>query len=396
MNKNDLLRQKIDLEKLLGRSFVPRVQLPAGEKILESNLVKVVIGPRRAGKSVYCLELLKDKKFAYLNFDDKKMIGADEDEVFKILQGIYPQARYYLFDEIQNLPGWELFINKLQRRGHNIILTGSNAKLLSGELATHLTGRFLEIEILPFSFAEYKKAKKRSIWDYLTDGGFPETVVEPNDPKVYLPTLFDSIILNDVIQRHNVKYTAKINELASYVLANTAGTFTYSKLASSLGFPSVLTLQKYFSYLIQTYLFFELLRFSPKIKEQFKAPRKIYTVDNGFITSRAFAASPNYGKLCENLVFIELVRRGYRPNLDLFYYQTRNGKEVDFVLKRGHKVEQLIQVCYSLDQTDTKKREESTLSEAEEELSCENSLIITGNNLGEWLLSKSVVGNFGK
>jgi len=117
MNKNDLLRQKIDLEKLLGRSFVPRVQLPAGEKILESNLVKVVIGPRRAGKSVYCLELLKDKKFAYLNFDDKKMIGADEDEVFKILQGIYPQARYYLFDEIQNLPGWELFINKLQRRG---------------------------------------------------------------------------------------------------------------------------------------------------------------------------------------------------------------------------------------------------------------------------------------
>ena len=388
MNKNDLLRQKIELEKLLDKSFVTREQLPAGEKILESNLVKVVTGPRRAGKSVYCLELLKGKKFAYLNFDDKKMMGADEDEVFKILQEVYPEAKYYLFDEIQNLPGWELFVNKLQRRDNNIILTGSNAKLLSGELATHLTGRYLEIEILPFSFAEYKKAKNGSIWDYLIDGGFPETVVEPNDPKVYLPTLFDSIILNDVIERHKVKYTAKINELASYVLANAAGTFTYSKLANSLDFSSVLTLQKYLSHLIQTYLFFELLRYSSKVKEQFKAPRKIYTIDNGFITSRAFTASPNYGKLCENLVFVELVRRGYRPGLDLFYYQTRNSKEVDFILKRGYKIEQLIQVCYSLDQTATRKREESALREAQEELSCRNSLIITDDNLEGWLLGK--------
>ena len=362
MNKNDLLRQKIELEKLLDKSFVTREQLPAGEKILESNLVKVVTGPRRAGKSVYCLELLKGKKFAYLNFDDKKMMGADEDEVFKILQEVYPEAKYYLFDEIQNLPGWELFVNKLQRRDNNIILTGSNAKLLSGELATHLTGRYLEIEILPFSFAEYKKAKNGSIWDYLIDGGFPETVVEPNDPKVYLPTLFDSIILNDVIERHKVKYTAKINELASYVLANAAGTFTYSKLANSLDFSSVLTLQKYLSHLIQTYLFFELLRYSSKVKEQFKAPRKIYTIDNGFITSRAFTASPNYGKLCENLVFVELVR--------------------------GYKIEQLIQVCYSLDQTATRKREESALREAQEELSCRNSLIITDDNLEGWLLGK--------
>ena len=388
MNKNDLLRQKIDLEKLLNKSFIARAQLPAGKKILESNLVKAITGPRRAGKSVFCLELLKDKKFAYLNFDDKKMVGTDEDEVFKILKEVYPNAQYYLFDEIQNLPGWELFINKLQRRDHNIILTGSNAKLLSGELATHLTGRFLEIEILPFSFAEYKMAKNGSIWDYLTDGGFPETVVEPNDPKVYLPTLFDSIILNDVVERHKVKYAARITELASYVLANTAGTFTYSRLANSLEFPSVLTLQKYLSYLIQTYLFFELLRYSSKVKEQFKAPRKIYTIDNGFITSRAFATSPNYGKLCENAVFIELIRRGYRPGLDLFYYQTRNGKEVDFILKRGYKVEQLIQACYSMDQTDTQKREESALKEAQEELSCKNSLIITGDNLEEWLLNK--------
>lgn len=389
MNKNDLLRQKIELEEKLSRSVVSRDQLLAGQKILDSNLIKVVLGPRRAGKSVYCLELLKGKDFAYLNFDDRKITDADEDEVFDMLKEVYPRARYYLFDEIQNLPKWELFVNKLQRRDYNLILTGSNAKLLSGELTTHLTGRFLSIELLPFSLNECRKVKNCSIWEYLTDGGFPEVVALPNDPKVYLPALFDSIILNDAVKRYRAKYPAKITEMALFLLGNAAGTFTYNKLSNNFDIPSVLTARKYLSYLIETYLFFELTRYSNKVKEQFKAPRKIYCVDNGFITSRAFATSPNYGQLCENAVFIELVRRGYYPNRTLFYYQTRNRKEVDFILKKGYKVEQIIQVCFDLEHLDTRKREESALKEAEEELNCKNSLIITGDNLEEWLLKKT-------
>lgn len=387
MNKNDLLRQKTEIEEKSTRSYIEREQLPAGLKVLDSNLIKVVTGPRRSGKSVFCLELLKDKKFAYLNFDDPKMVNADEDAVSDMLGEIYPGANYYFFDEIQNLPNWELFVNKLQRQGLNLLLTGSNSKLLAGELATHLTGRFLAIEILPFSFREFAKIKTATVWDYLAAGGFPETVALNNDYKVYLPTLFDSIVLNDAIERFDVRYAGKIKELAGYLLANSCGTFSYTKLKNNLAFQSVLTVQKYVAYLTETYLFFELVRYSAKIKEQFRAPKKVYCVDNGFISSKAFSTSPNRGKLMENTVFVELVRRGFRPGLELFYYQTRNGKEVDFILKNGHKVDQLIQVCYSLEEVDTKKREESALKEASEELACQNKLIITADNLASWLLT---------
>lgn len=389
MNKNVFLKQKEELNKLLSKPYVSREQLTIGQKFLASNLIKVVTGPRRAGKSIFCLELLQGKQFAYVNFDDEAFKTVKNyNEITDGLEQFYPKSSHYLFDEIQNLPDWEIFVNKLQRRGFNLILTGSNSKLLSGELATELTGRHLALEIFPFSYREFKKINKGTLYDYLQNGGFPEVTALPNDPKVYLPTLFDSIVLTDVVKRYNINLPVNLTNLSTYLLANIATTQSYSKLKNALNFRSVFTLQRYVSYLNEAYLFYELLRFSPKLKEQFKAPRKIYSIDNGIVTARSFTTSANLGKLCENLVFLQLLRRGYKPNQSLFYYQTKNGKEVDFVLREDFKIKKLIQVCYDISDPQTKKREESALLEAEKELNCDNSQLITFDSLESWLLAE--------
>ncbi len=388
MNKNVFFKQKEELHALLAKPYIPRDQLAAGQKLLPLNMIKVVTGPRRAGKSIFCLELLRGKRFAYANFDDEAFQAVGEyDEITDGLREFYPNAEYYLFDEIQNLPNWEMFVNKLQRRGFNLLLTGSNSKLLGGELATELTGRHAVLEIFPFSYSEFKKINNGSLYDYMRNGGFPEVTALANDPNVYLPALFDSIVLTDVVKRYHLNQPVNLTNVSAYLLANIATTQSYTKLKNALHFKSVFTLQRYVSYLTEAYLFYELLRFSPKLKEQFKAPRKVYAIDNGMVTTRSFRTSPNMGSLCENLVFLELIRRGYKPNKNLFYYQTKNGKEVDFVLRKDYKTEKLLQVCYDLSDVQTKKREESALMEAEKELDCTHSEIITYDSLESWLLA---------
>ncbi|MDO8515356.1 MAG: ATP-binding protein [bacterium] len=391
VNKKTILIQKQERDRLIGLPYVSRDQLPQAKKLLANDLVKIIIGPRRAGKSVFALELLKDQNFAYLNFEDEKLRDIeDNDEIIDLLDEVYNKPKYFLFDEIGRVKDWEMWVNKLHRRGRNLVLTGSNANLLSGELATALTGRHFTIEIYPFSYSEFLRAKNLSggaTNEFMALGGFPEVVTKDIDSKYYLKSLIDSTILKDIVLRHIVGMPSRISLLANHFFANITGHYTINSLKNLLEFSSFASIDKYISYLEETFLLISLMRFSYKYKTQAKAARKIYTIDNGFVGT-SFNFSPDYGKLLENLVFMELVRRGYRPNLDLFYYQTRNGKEVDFILKRGYKVEQLIQVCYNLDNDDTKKREESAIKEAQEELSCKNSLIITGDNLEEWLLKK--------
>jgi predicted AAA+ superfamily ATPase len=164
--KEIVSNQKLQKEQLLSLPYVNRTKMPFGKKWLDSTLIKVVLGPRRAGKSVYSLVLLKDRPFMYFNFDDEVLSstgGIETNELMKELHAAYGPVKTILFDEIQNLPNWELFANRLHREGYNLVLTGSNAQLLSKELATHLTGRHMPIEILPFDFNEFLKAKKFEI-----------------------------------------------------------------------------------------------------------------------------------------------------------------------------------------------------------------------------------------
>lgn len=398
--KDILLNQKAERDELLAHPYQFRDTNYDIDELLASPLIKLITGPRRVGKSVFSLLMLRGQNFAYLNFDDNLLLEKwDEELVMQLLDDIYQGYEYLLLDEVQNLPDWDLWVNKLYRRGKNLIITGSNAKMLSSEMATVLTGRYLQIEMLPFSLYETMRWQKVNpdsneqvvrvsvvTDDYMRNGGYPETIQSRNITKSYLSTLFDSILLKDVAMRHRVRNTTDLYNLATYLLSNFCNPISVNTLAEELGLSSITTTKKFCDYLAEPYLFFYLPRFDNKLKLMKKAPRKVYVVDNGFVQSTAFNLSDNLGRLLENQVFIELLRRGYVPGKTLFYYRTRNDKEIDFVTRIGSKVEQLIQVCYDMSSGRTRKRELDALVEAAEELRCNNCVVITKdyNEQADW------------
>lgn len=391
--KTTILNQRSERDELMSRPYQQRHTKYDADELLQNPLIKLITGPRRVGKSVFALLMLQGKNFAYLNFYDNQLLEKwEEDLAMSALDDVYPDYDFMLLDEIQNLPDWDLWVSKLYRRGKNLIITGSNAKMLSSEMATVLTGRYLQIEMLPFSLEETMSWKNISpdreeqaaqaimlADDYMRNGGYPETIPARSITKSYLSTLFDSILLKDVAQRHKVRNTSDLYNVASYLLSNLCNPISANELAGELGLSSVATTKKFCDYLNEPYLFFYLPRFNNKLKLMNKAPKKVYVVDNGFVQSTAFNLSENLGRLLENQVFVELLRRGYIPSQTLFYYRTRNDKEIDFVTRKGTKVEQLIQVCYDMTSEKTRKRELDALVEASGELHCDNLLVITNN-----------------
>ena len=388
-----IYNQRKERDNLLAQPYLSRHTEYALDVLLQNHNIKLITGPRRVGKSTQALLMLKGKNFAYLNFDDNKLLDLwDEDLVMSILDEAYPDYEYLLLDELQNIKGWDVWVSKLYRRGVNMVITGSNANMLSGEMATLLTGRYLEVKMLPFSMEETMEWNKIDVHtmreeqkpqfqsilhEYLLLGGYPETVATRSITQSYLSTLFDSIIYKDIVKRHNVRNITDLNNVASFLLANFCNTLSYNDVCDDLGLSSVSTTKKFMEYLHEPFLFYYLPRYNNKLKLMKKAPQKVYVVDNGFVTSRAFNLSENLGRLLENQVFIELLRKGYDTENTLFYYRSRNDKETDFVLRRGTKVERLIQVCYDLSNEKTLKREVSSLIECAGELHCNDLTIVT-------------------
>lgn len=391
--KTIILNQRKERDELLSRPYLNRRNIQKVDSLLESHLIKLITGPRRVGKSTQALLLLRDKNFAYLNFDNQQLLDAwNPSLVMRMLDDVYPNYEYILLDEVQNLPAWDLWVSELFRLGKNMIITGSNAKMLSSEMATVLTGKYLQVEMLPFSLEEFFDWHKLDLHslqegqqtnasvlkdDYLRNGGYPETVVSRALTRSYLDTLFDSIVWKDVAKRHNVRNISDLNDLALYLVSNFCNLVSANDLTDELGFSSVNTTKKYMDYLREPYLFYYLPRYDNKLKQMKKAPRKVYVVDNGFVTAKAFSLSDNLGRLLENQVFIELIRRGYDTDKTMFYYRSRNDKEVDFVLRKGHRIERLVQVCYDLSNPKTEKREVDSLVECAGELKCDNLVIVT-------------------
>ena len=396
--KDIILNQRKERDELLSRPYLERHTKYDKDQLLSNPLIKFISGPRRVGKSTFALLMLRGKNFAYLNFDDQSLLSQwDEELVMRMLDDVYPGHDFLMLDEVQNLPEWDLWVSKLYRRGKNLIITGSNANMLSSEMATVLTGRYLPIEMLPFSLEEMlawhhidlhniKKEEETEttalVDDYLRNGGYPETISARNITQNYLSTLFDSMLLKDITKRHKVRKTTELYNLASFLLANFCNPVSASGLTTELNLSSVSTTQKFCQYLNEPFLFFFLPRFNNKLKLMQKADQKVYVVDNGFVNSSAFNLSENLGRLLENQVFVELLRRGYKPGQTMFYYRSANDKETDFVLRDGPKVKQLIQVCYSLDSEKTRKREANSLVECAKELRCENLVIVTKNEEG--------------
>lgn len=382
--RNIISNQKKERDMLLARPYITRQTKYDEQSLLSSKQIKLITGPRRSGKSTQALMLLKNRNFAYLNFDDGKLLNAwDEDLVTETLLQVYPGFEFLMLDEIQNLEGWDLWVSKLYRQGINMVITGSNAKLLSSEMATLLTGRYLQIEMLPFSLKEFCEWKNSAdtavINDYLHNGGYPETLQSRELTQGYLSTLFDSTIWKDITQRHKVRNVEDLNNLAMYLLSNFSNPLSVNELAEAIGMSSVTTTKKFMGYLHEPYLFYYLPRYNNKLKLMNKAPQKTYVIDNGFVTAKAFMVSENLGRLLENQVFIELLRRGYSTETTLFYYRSRNDKETDFVTRKGSLVDSLIQVCYDLSNERAMKREIDSIVECAGELNCQNLVIVTMN-----------------
>ena len=394
--KTIILNQRKERDELVSRPYLMRRNNQNVEVLLKSPLIKLITGPRRVGKSTQALLMLRNKNFAYLNFDNNSLLEAWNSElVMRMLDEVYPDYEYILLDEVQNLESWDLWVSQLYRMGKNLVITGSNAKMLSSEMATVLTGKYIQIEMLPFSLEEFfdwnqldlhsPKSEQKTDFilltdDYLKHGGYPEVVALRQLSRSYLDTLFDSIIWKDVAKRHKVRNITDLNNLAMYLVSNFCNPITANDLAKELGLSSVNTTKKYMDYLHEPYLFYYLSRYNNKLKLMQKAPRKVYLVDNGFITSKSFSLSENLGRLLENQVFIELLRRGYDVEKTMFYYRSRNDKEVDFVLRKANKVETLVQVCYDMSSPKTEKREVESIVECAEELNCNNLIIVTYND----------------
>ena len=394
--KTIILNQRRERDELMSRPYLMRRSNQDTDLLLSSSLIKLITGPRRVGKSTQALLMLRDKNFAYLNFDNYSLLDAwDANLVMRMLDDVYPGYEYILLDEVQNLDGWDLWVSELYRLGKNLVITGSNARMLSSEMATVLTGKYLQLEMLPFSLEEFFDWNKLDLHclnpedktnslvladDYLRNGGYPEVVASRQLTRSYLDTLFDSIVWKDVAKRHNVRNVTDLNNLAMYLVSNFCNPFSANDLTTELGFSSVNTTKKYMDYLHEPYLFYYLSRYNNKLKLMKKAPRKVYVVDNGFVASKAFSLSDNLGRLLENQVFIELVRRGYDVERTMFYYRSRNDKEVDFVLRKEAHIERLVQVCYDMSNPKTEKREVDSIVECAGELKCSNLVIVTNND----------------
>lgn len=387
--------QRKERDELSGRPYLMRKSNTDTSLLLANPMIKLITGPRRVGKSTYALLMLQGKNFAYLNFDDNLLLSNwDEELVMRTLDEVYPDYEYLLLDEVQNLKDWDVWVSKLYRRGKNLIITGSNAKMLSSEMATVLTGRYLQVEMLPFSLAETMEWKgignngndtqhaEATVIadDYLRNGGYPETIDMRSITRSYLSTLFDSIIWKDVAKRHNIRNITDLNNLALYLLSNSCNPLSANDIAQELTMSSVTTTRKFMDYLHEPYLFYYLPRFNNKLKLMKKAAIKVYVIDNGFVTSKAFNISENLGRLLENEVFVELLRQGFQTESSLFYYRSRNDREVDFVTRHGAHIHQLIQVCYDMSSPKTEKREVTSLIECGEELKCDNLIIVTNND----------------
>lgn len=399
-------------ETMRNKMLIPREFHTEFKEFDSSKLVKVVTGIRRAGKSVFLYQFLKDREFAYLNFDDDRLGEVEPDDILQTFYHLYGKHfNTIFFDEIQNLPRWELFINRLKRIGFNIFITGSNAKLLSTELASHLTGRHLAMEIYPFSFREYLTARKvdinietskgkslikHQLERYIREGGFPEIVVERENYQLYLKALYRQILESDILTRRKIAYKKAFKEISAALIANSGNLITYNKIKKQFQFKSEHTVKNYISHLNEAYLFITLNRFSPKPVEIEKSPKKVYSIDTGFVNSMAVKFSENIGMLYENIVAIELKRRqSVDESMGIFYYNSPRHYEVDFVIKGPLAFKQLIQVCWSLHDPNTKDRETRALLNASEELGCDNLLIITDDYEGvedaQWFNKKGKI-----
>ena len=353
---------------------------------IEDSFALLITGIRRCGKSTFLNQILKkQKKGYYLNLEDPRLEGfdlSDFNKIETIMKETYGQKGVYFFDEIQNIDKWEKFIRYLIDKKEKVIITGSNASLLSRELGTKLTGRYLQVELFPFSFEEFLNIKKenpsaKSFEEYLSKGGFPEFLKKEN-PSI-LHELLSDVVLKDIAVRFGIKNTNILNKIAIYVISNVGKEFSYNSIKKMFDIKSVQSVIDYVSYFENAYLIFTVPKFSYSYKQQQVSPKKVYSIDNGFSYANSASFSKDRGKMLENIVFLGL-RKKYR---DIFYFQEKN--ECDFIIKQKEKIVSAIQVCFDFNE-ENKDREINGLISALKKFNLNEGIILTYNQEDEFTI----------
>jgi predicted AAA+ superfamily ATPase len=346
----------------------------------------VITGIRRCGKSTFLNQILKkQKKGYYLNLEDPRLEGfelSDFAKVEAIMNELYGYGGIYFFDEIQNVEKWEKFVRYLVDKKEKVVITGSNASLLSKEIGSKLTGRYLQIEMFPFSYKEFltleqRKPSVESFEEYLYSGGFPEYLKRKN-PEI-LHELLSDIVMRDIAVRYGIKNTSTLNRIALYLISNVGVKFSYNSIKNTFNVKSIQTVIDYVAYLENAYLIFTVPFFSYSYKQQQVNPKKVYSIDNGLSYANSVSFSKDKGRMLENVVFLAL-RRGYK---EIFYFEEKS--ECDFLVKENNKITAAIQVCYELTE-ENKEREINGLLTALKKFNLEEGLILTYNQNDEFVI----------
>ncbi len=390
-----VLEQREEMEEIFSvERIIEREAKAEARKFLKYPNILAILGARRCGKSIFAYQLFRGNVYAYINFDDERLAGIDARDLNRILEVFYEiygrNLRNIILDEPQNVPKWELFANRL-RRTKKVIVTGSNSQLLSGELATALTGRHVTFELYPFSFREVleflgkpKEAyttKERSeliatLRDFLENGGLPERF---KFGRRIIREVYNDIITRDIVRRGKIKKEVEVKRATNFLISNFSNEFTFRSLKSIAGVKHLSTLSKWIELMKEAYLIIVLERFSFKIKKPTYAPKKVYLIDTGFTTTAGYRISENIGRLMENTVAVELFRRRsyWHPNWEIYYWKDHQQREVDFIVKNGSEIRQLIQVTYATGIDEIDRRELKSLIKAGEIFNCKNMLLIT-------------------
>ena len=392
IEQREEMREIFEKEKIIEREMRNEAK-----RYIQVPNILAILGVRRCGKSMLSWEIFKDEKFGYINFDDERLVGMKAEDLNKVLEVFYELygkgLKCIVLDEPQNIEKWELFANRL-RRTKRVIVTGSNSKLLSGELATALTGRFVSFTIFPFSFKELLKfygvgienittSVRGEVFKYLKEylelGGFPERF---RLGERIINEIYFSILTKDVLRRGKVKKEVELKKISNFLIGNFSKEFSFRSVKEFTGVKHLSTVSKWVDLLEQAYLLFVVERFSFKLKKPVFAPKKVYCVDNGLANSVSFRVAENFGRLMENTVFLELLRKRVY-GLEIYYYKDALQHEVDFVVKEGLRIKQLIQVTYASGRDEIEKREIKSLLKASKELGCKNLLVITWDFEGD-------------
>jgi uncharacterized protein len=357
---------------------------------MELPQISFITGIRRSGKSTWMRQISANyDSWYFMNFDDERFAEFELEDFQKSMvcfKKMY-QSSVIFFDEIHHVDGWEKFIRRIYEEGFKVFITGSNSKILGSDLATRLTGRYIRTEMYPFSFKEFLDFKNVSFGSFITDevaiilknldeymdgGGFPE-YIRTLDQEI-LQRIYEDVIYKDLIAHFGIRNIGGFKKLSLFLATNFTKIFSYNALAKTLQLQSPNTVKDYISLLQESYLFDELLKYDVSLKRQYLSMKKIYMVDNGLRNSVAFKTSEDKGRLLENMVFLELRRR----NEEIFYYKTKDNREVDFLIDT--RPIGLIQVCFDISDPFIKEREFKALTEAMKELSLKESILLTYNS----------------